>query len=392
MGGLTSRAATARGRLAGTHRLAIVERTPRHRALPTRAHRHARAPRTTLAPPPRSSSRRASARPVRTRAKRGQRSAGDERGAARESRIAKHRRTNVSRETFVRPTTANALKKDAADGEHATIRAERIQQPHRRHVPASPRRRHAPPHAPHHRAAASPPHAATTSAAASATMPPHARLSLAALVRLIRSSWLSRTRDTLIRIAPRHAAPSRSYVTSTTAPQPCRRTTSGSAPATSMTAITPLLRAAACRDRTWLRATYTLVAMLREILCIMSPRDTDVPQSSHTRSGASQTLTPRSTKIGSQGTDARMFHVKHSYAKPRHIRNTPTNGPPALRAAASPPRAPHHRAAATPAAASRAPRHHALAPAPTGAHTGPKGWTLPDACCLSEGERRVGAG
>ncbi len=78
-GGLTSRtatpprryAATARGRLAGTHRLAIVERTPRHRALPTRAHRHARAPRTTLAPPPRSSSRRASARPVRTRAKRG---------------------------------------------------------------------------------------------------------------------------------------------------------------------------------------------------------------------------------------------------------------------------------------------------------------------------------
>ena len=292
----------------------------------------------------------------------------------------------------MRPTTANALKKDAADGEHATIRAERIQQPHRRHVPASPRRRHAPPHAPHHRAAASPPHAATTSAATSATMPPHARLSLAALVRLTRSSWLSRTRDTLIRIAPRHAAPSRSYVTSTTAPQPCRRTTSGSVPATSMTAITPLLRAAACRDRTWLRATYTPVAMLREILCIMSPRDTDVPQSSHTRSGASQTLTPRSTKIGSQGTDARMFHVKHSYAKPRHIRNTPTNGPPALRAAASPPRAPHHRAAATPAAASRAPRHHALAPAPTGAHTGPKGWTLPGACCLSEGERQVEAG
>ena len=321
------------------------------------------------APPSRSPSRRASARPVRARAKRGgQRSAGDERGAARESRIAKHRRTNVSRETFVRPTTANALKKDATDGEHATIRAERIQQPHRRHVPASPRRRHAPPHAPHHRAAASPPHAATTSAAASATMPPHARLSLAALVRFTRSSWLSRTRDTLIRIAPRHAAPSRSHVTSTTAPQPCRRTTSGSAPATSMTAITPLLRAAACRDRIWLRATYTPVAMLREILCIMSPRDTDVPQSSHTRSGASQTLTPRSTKIGLQGTDARMFHVKHSYAKPRHIRNTPTNGPPALRAAASPPRAPHHRAAATPAAASRARRRRARALPNWGAH------------------------
>lgn len=57
-GGLTSRtvapprrrAAAARGRLAGTHRLAIVERTPRHRALPTRAHRRARAPRTTLGP------------------------------------------------------------------------------------------------------------------------------------------------------------------------------------------------------------------------------------------------------------------------------------------------------------------------------------------------------
>ncbi len=44
------RAAIARGRLAGTHRLAIVERTPRHRALSTRAHRRARAPRTTLGP------------------------------------------------------------------------------------------------------------------------------------------------------------------------------------------------------------------------------------------------------------------------------------------------------------------------------------------------------
>lgn len=65
------RTAAARGRLAGAHGLIIVERAPRHRALPTRAHRRARAPRTTLAPPSRSLSRRASARPVRARAKQG---------------------------------------------------------------------------------------------------------------------------------------------------------------------------------------------------------------------------------------------------------------------------------------------------------------------------------